>query len=475
LFGLYIRRHGTVWAWGRNDGGRLGDGTTALRTTPVQVRNLTNITSIHTGANHSFALDAQGMVWAWGLNGNSRLGNTTTINHTAPTPITDAANIAGISGGHAHTILQVTTGEVWGWGLNDSGQLGAYAPFTSPQHVHVTTLRANASNNNERTNPSSSQATHGSDAPEENTNPFRFAGEYWDWERGEYYLRARSFNPRTGRFTQPDPFFHALNGNLHSCMMQAGNLYMFVMHNPVMWSDHWGLFASNDNGRYVLLEYIMEKYNLANPDSNFSFYTTRSWWNGFQLHLTIGSTTRSFSIYTGGSNVTSLALMISDMIVFDSSVLINTFGLSSEMAIHQVGDIFSSTSNAALAWALTHWKASNNAGVEFASNIYRYNGRYFFGTHISGTARSVGIPELTSGNTRAALVHTHPRQGFWMNILYNIPPGQLNHIGSSDRRVSRVYNVPVYVVGPTQVRRYRANRGYSNTGRIIFRSRLWQL
>ncbi|MCL1883482.1 MAG: hypothetical protein FWF81_07010, partial [Defluviitaleaceae bacterium] len=39
----------------------------------------------------------------------------------------------------------------------------------------------------------------------QNTNPFRFNGEYWDWEREEYYLRARSFNPRTGRFTQPDP------------------------------------------------------------------------------------------------------------------------------------------------------------------------------------------------------------------------------------------------------------------------------
>jgi len=80
----------------------------------------------------------------------------------------------------------------------------------------------------------------------ESNNPFRWAGEYWAGHRGEYYLRARSMNPRTGRFTQPDPFFHSLHGNLQDCpwsVAQAGNLYMFVMHNPVMFIDPSGLFA----------------------------------------------------------------------------------------------------------------------------------------------------------------------------------------------------------------------------------------
>ena len=81
-----------------------------------------------------------------------------------------------------------------------------------------------------------------------NTNPFRFNGEYWDAHRGEYYLRARSFNPRTGRFTQPDPFWGI--HNMQDCIWsitQAGNLYMFVMHNPVMFHDPWGLLAELTN------------------------------------------------------------------------------------------------------------------------------------------------------------------------------------------------------------------------------------
>jgi RHS repeat-associated protein len=80
-----------------------------------------------------------------------------------------------------------------------------------------------------------------------NTNPFRFAGEYWDWEIGEYYLRARSFNPRTGRFTQPDPFWgiHNMQSSTNA-IMQAANLYVYVMNNPIMWRDPLGLFAWNE-------------------------------------------------------------------------------------------------------------------------------------------------------------------------------------------------------------------------------------
>jgi len=87
-----------------------------------------------------------------------------------------------------------------------------------------------------------------------NPNPFRFSGEYWDAETGTYYLRARNFNPRTGRFTQPDPHWGlhnmifgddltTLSGRLAPChlaIMQAGNLYMYCLHNPIKWTDPSG-------------------------------------------------------------------------------------------------------------------------------------------------------------------------------------------------------------------------------------------
>jgi len=74
-----------------------------------------------------------------------------------------------------------------------------------------------------------------------NNNPFRFAGEYWDWGTETYYLRARSFNPRTGRFTQPDPFWNVRNmQGSTAAILQSGNLYVYTMNNPIMWSDPSG-------------------------------------------------------------------------------------------------------------------------------------------------------------------------------------------------------------------------------------------
>ena len=63
---LALRSDGTVWAWGGNAHGQLGDGTTTQRTTPVQVSGLTGITAIATGGGHGLAVRNDGTVWAWG-------------------------------------------------------------------------------------------------------------------------------------------------------------------------------------------------------------------------------------------------------------------------------------------------------------------------------------------------------------------------------------------------------------------------
>ena len=90
-----------------------------------------------------------------------------------------------------------------------------------------------------------------------NTNPFRFAGEYFDRETGNYYTPNRHFNPRLGRWTQPDPLWNHTNMIFGvsptmrndrympsiAAILQAGNLYVFTMNNPVMWIDPTGLAA----------------------------------------------------------------------------------------------------------------------------------------------------------------------------------------------------------------------------------------
>jgi len=93
--------------------------------------------------------------------------------------------------------------------------------------------------------------------PVANPNPFRFAGEYYDAETGRIYLRARFYDPRLGRFTQPDPFWGVGNMRFGSspltrngrlvpsshAIMQAGNLFVYTVNNPVMFVDPSGQIA----------------------------------------------------------------------------------------------------------------------------------------------------------------------------------------------------------------------------------------
>jgi len=86
---------------------------------------------------------------------------------------------------------------------------------------------------------------------EGDTNPWRFASMYWDAHTQTYYTPFRRMSPRIGRWTQPDPFWglHNMQESTHA-ILQAGNLFVYVMHNPVMFVDPWGLNAivANNSG-----------------------------------------------------------------------------------------------------------------------------------------------------------------------------------------------------------------------------------
>jgi len=72
---LALRSDGTVWAWGENDTGELGDGSATNRATPVQVSGLTGVAAIAAGTHHSLALKSDGTVRAWGYNFYGQLGD----------------------------------------------------------------------------------------------------------------------------------------------------------------------------------------------------------------------------------------------------------------------------------------------------------------------------------------------------------------------------------------------------------------
>lgn len=117
-------REGTLWGWGSNDSGQVGDGTTINRRKPVQVGTDDNWISVSTGLTHTLGLKADGTLWAWGYNGYGELGDgTKTIRHT-PVQIGNDSSWISISAGQHFSLALKSDGKLWAWGLNYYGQLG---------------------------------------------------------------------------------------------------------------------------------------------------------------------------------------------------------------------------------------------------------------------------------------------------------------------------------------------------------------
>jgi len=123
-----IKSNGTLWAWGANYYGHLGDGTTTNRLSPVQVGTDTDWVSVSAGGGHTVAIKTNETLWAWGDNGNGQLGDGTTTNRLVPTQIGIFPSWLVADGDHAHTVAimdnQTTNGTLWAWGDNSFGQLG---------------------------------------------------------------------------------------------------------------------------------------------------------------------------------------------------------------------------------------------------------------------------------------------------------------------------------------------------------------
>ena len=121
-----IKTDGTLWAWGSNDFGQLGDGTNTEKNTPTQEDSQSiDWAFVSTGARHTVAIKkTDHSLWSWGLNNFGQLGDETNIDRTIPVPIGTDTDWASVSAGYSHTAAIKTNGSLWAWGDNYNGQLG---------------------------------------------------------------------------------------------------------------------------------------------------------------------------------------------------------------------------------------------------------------------------------------------------------------------------------------------------------------
>lgn len=139
---LAVKADGSLWSWGYNWYGQLGNGATLSSLIPVRVGAATDWSMVAAGGGYTVALKKNGSVWAWGYNGYGQLGDTTFMNSSTPQPVcapgstsTPCAALTGVvyvAAGPYHALAVKADGTVWGWGNNFESELGT---GTGPSYI----------------------------------------------------------------------------------------------------------------------------------------------------------------------------------------------------------------------------------------------------------------------------------------------------------------------------------------------------
>ncbi|MCL2030989.1 MAG: hypothetical protein FWG93_05535, partial [Oscillospiraceae bacterium] len=119
---MFIRTDGSLWGFGINNEGQLGDGTTTDRTNPESaVKVMDGVAAVSAGNRHTLAVKTDGSLWAWGQNLFGQLGDGTTTDRLTPVKIMDG--VAYASAGQTHSAAIKTDGTLWIWGADDANPM----------------------------------------------------------------------------------------------------------------------------------------------------------------------------------------------------------------------------------------------------------------------------------------------------------------------------------------------------------------
>jgi alpha-tubulin suppressor-like RCC1 family protein len=123
---IVLCKDSTVWAWGANESGQLGNGTFDSSAVPVQVQGLSGVVSVFAGTANSFALTSDGSLWGWGNNELHSLGlgsgNEGDKNLPVKIPVNNVRSVypnTQFGGGHSFTYAVTKDSTLWGWGFSN--------------------------------------------------------------------------------------------------------------------------------------------------------------------------------------------------------------------------------------------------------------------------------------------------------------------------------------------------------------------
>ena len=137
---LALLSDGSVRSWGAGDRGQLGDGSSVDRLMAVAVTGLSAMTAVGAGGAHSLALGADGLVRGWGANDRGQLGDGSTTDRATPVVLSGLADVVLIAAGGSHSLAVTSDGRVWSWGAGDDGQLGTGGAIDALVPVRIASL-----------------------------------------------------------------------------------------------------------------------------------------------------------------------------------------------------------------------------------------------------------------------------------------------------------------------------------------------
>ena len=119
-----LKTNGTLWAWGDNRDGQLGDGTHTSTNAPIPIGTDTTWKTVTAGFSCTMAIKTNGTLWAWGNNWAGQLGIGSRTSTNEPAQVGRDTDWLTVAPGFAHTVAIKTNGTLWAWGNNRCGAFG---------------------------------------------------------------------------------------------------------------------------------------------------------------------------------------------------------------------------------------------------------------------------------------------------------------------------------------------------------------
>lgn len=246
-----LRNDGTVWAWGDNSNGEVGNGAILINNpnpavlTPTQVVGvggngfLTGVVALAGGASHLLALKSNGTVVGWGTDGYGELGNNDPLGSSSSVPVQvfgqggsgSLANIVGIAAGYRYSLAVASSGNVWSWGQNQQGELGV---GTTDSNAHGTPVQVMGAGGSGLLGGVTQIAAGYYSAVAR-----KFDGTAWTWGSGSFGELGNGDTASNNQFT-PVEVVDAAGGPLTNvALVQAGSGYDAALkNNGSVWT--WG-------------------------------------------------------------------------------------------------------------------------------------------------------------------------------------------------------------------------------------------